>query len=56
MRNFTKIAMICLFAGAIVFAYGCKKSDAPQKVTETEEKQKFNPDEPAPVPKGTPPY
>ena len=56
MRNFVRIVVMCLFAVMLAFTYGCKKSDTPQKVSQTEEEQKFDPDEPAPVPKGTPPY
>lgn len=56
MRNIVRIAVSCLFALALAFTYGCKKADTPQKVSQTEEERKFNPDEPAPVPKGTPPY
>lgn len=58
------LSLICLLMciGTLLLAAGCKKSGT----SETEDKKaasapahestEFNPDEPAPVPEGTPPY
>ncbi len=57
------MTLICclIISGMMLFATGCKKAETPEKSEEktsltSPEKPAFNPDEPAPVPEGTPKY
>lgn len=67
--NFTEdlmkkiMILICyiMIVGSLLFAAGCKKSENPgnseDKTSDSyQEKPAFNPEEPAPVPEGTPKY
>ncbi len=57
------VVLICymLIMGLLLFSTGCKKSENPEHSggkasNSTTEKPVLNPDEPAPVPEGTPKY
>lgn len=57
------MALMCclIISGMMLFASGCKKAEPPEKSGEKAlatslEKPAFEPDEPAPVPEGTPKY
>ena len=57
------IILICclMISGMLLFTAGCEKSEPPEKSGEkasatSPEKPAFDPDEPAPVPEGTPKY
>ncbi|HDH53855.1 MAG TPA: hypothetical protein ENH24_05155 [Nitrospirae bacterium] len=50
-----------IIAGSLLFTTGCKKAESPEPSREktsasAPQEPAYNPDEPAPVPEGTPPY
>jgi hypothetical protein len=61
MRKIISLIFPILIAGLLLFPVSCKKAEEPEPAEETTlspgpAEPGFNPDEPAPVPEGTPEY
>ncbi|HDH05574.1 MAG TPA: hypothetical protein ENH01_07670 [Nitrospirae bacterium] len=61
MKKIIVVVISLIIAGSMLFTMGCKKAESPKPSpektsTSTPQGPAFNPDEPAPVPEGTPPY
>lgn len=61
MKQMIVLVISLIIAGSFLFTTSCKKAESPESsrdktTASASQKPAFNPDEPAPVPEGTPPY
>ncbi|GBD95731.1 MAG TPA: hypothetical protein ENG83_04405 [Nitrospirae bacterium] len=61
MKQMIALVISLIIAGSLLFTTSCKKAESPESsrdktTASAPQKPAFNPDEPAPVPEGTPPY